>query len=332
MSLRVLLADESTNIKRALELALVEYEVEVKLVNVGLDVVPLAKKFRPDIIFVDVLLQKRDGYLVCQDIKKEPELNGIPVVLTWSDYMELEDSKVSLATPDEKLSKPFRSYDVKKIIETFFGENPGELVPPNLPSNLPPNQLSSQPPTQINMDGTPEKNILHEDHEPSDPYKKENNTNSATNATSEWEMKPLKQEDEFVKKDLTQDNNPDVKEEITLIRQDVLENTNLDNFEIKLDENTTSLEDDLSAMDADDNSAPMAPPQQQGSGTFSEIQTYQLQMMIDQKIEEAFSKSMGENISNHTQNLIEQKVKEIIPEIAETLIKEEIKRLLGETE
>src|SRR5690606_3309788 len=97
MALRVLLADESSTIKKVFQLSLQDFAVEVQPVNVGLDVLAVAKKFQPDIIFADVLLQKKNGYEVCSEIKHDPQLSKIPVVLMWSGFMELDEDKFNAA-------------------------------------------------------------------------------------------------------------------------------------------------------------------------------------------------------------------------------------------
>ena len=64
MALRVLLADESNTIKKVMELSLQDFAVEVKAVNMGVDVLEVARNFKADIIFADVLLPKVSGYEV----------------------------------------------------------------------------------------------------------------------------------------------------------------------------------------------------------------------------------------------------------------------------
>lgn len=124
MALRVLLADESTTIKKVMQLALQDYGVEVKSVPIGLDVIPVARSFKPDIVFVDVLLQKKTGYEVVKDVKAA--LPHLPVVLMWSSFMELDEAKAADSGADRRLEKPFdaevlRAY-VKELV-TKTGEN-----------------------------------------------------------------------------------------------------------------------------------------------------------------------------------------------------------------
>ena len=119
MALRVLLADESSTIKKVMQLALQDYGIEVKAVANGLDVIPVATSFKPDIIFVDVLLAKKTGYEVCLEIKSHSELSTIPVIIMWSGFMELDQAKVKEAKPDARLEKPFDAETLRGLVENF---------------------------------------------------------------------------------------------------------------------------------------------------------------------------------------------------------------------
>ncbi len=117
MALRVLLADESSTIKRVMQLALQDFSVEVRSVAVGLDVLEATKAFKPDVIFADVLLAKRNGYEVCAEIKADAETKNIPVILMWSSFMEVDESKISMAGPNARLEKPFDAEALRKLIQ-----------------------------------------------------------------------------------------------------------------------------------------------------------------------------------------------------------------------
>jgi two-component system cell cycle response regulator len=121
MALRVLLADESSTIKKVMQLALQDFGIEVKLVPIGLDVMQVARGFNPDIVFADVLLAKRNGYDVSGDIKSDPTLRKIPVVLMWSGFMELDEAKAVASRADRRLEKPFDAETLRSLVK--------ELVP-----------------------------------------------------------------------------------------------------------------------------------------------------------------------------------------------------------
>ena len=116
MALRVLLADESTTIKKVMQLALQDFGVEVKTVPLGVDVVEVAKAFKPDIIFADVLLQKRNGYEVAADLKRDPQLTSTPVVLMWSSFMELDEDAARNSRAEGRLEKPFDVENLRQVV------------------------------------------------------------------------------------------------------------------------------------------------------------------------------------------------------------------------
>lgn len=119
MALRVLLADESATIKKVFQLALQDYAVEVVTVNVGVDVAPVTEKIKPDVIFADVLLQKKNGYDVSAELKANPRFKDIPVVLIWSGFMELDEDKFQASGANAHLEKPFDAKKLRELIQNL---------------------------------------------------------------------------------------------------------------------------------------------------------------------------------------------------------------------
>lgn len=119
MALRILLADESATIKKVIELSLQDYAVDLRIVNLGIDVLEVAKSFNPDIIFVDILLQKKNGYEVCHELKSSEETKHIPVIMLWSGFMEIDHAKLQVVGADDTLEKPFDSDAIRDLITKF---------------------------------------------------------------------------------------------------------------------------------------------------------------------------------------------------------------------
>jgi two-component system cell cycle response regulator len=119
MALRVLLADESTTIKKVFQLALQDFAVDVQTVNLGVDVSSVAESFRPDIIFADVLLQKKSGYEVSAELKSDPDLSKIPVVLMWSSFMDIDEDRMQASQADDRLEKPFDVKTLRRLVESY---------------------------------------------------------------------------------------------------------------------------------------------------------------------------------------------------------------------
>lgn len=117
MALRVLLADESSTIKKVMQLALQDFGVEVKSVPIGLDVLQVTRSFQPDIIFADVLLSKKSGYEVAAELKTDPALKSIPVVLMWSGFMEIDEARAKASGADRRLEKPFDADHLRSLVK-----------------------------------------------------------------------------------------------------------------------------------------------------------------------------------------------------------------------
>lgn len=155
MSLRVLLADESSTIKRVMQLALQDFGVEVKAVPVGLDVLPVAKTFQPDIIFADVLLVKRNGYEVCADLKADAEMQTVPVVLMWSSFMEVDEAKLNQSAPDARLEKPFDAEALRQLVQDLVPKTQSNPISSYLQFPKMPEFNESPTPAATAAQGTP---------------------------------------------------------------------------------------------------------------------------------------------------------------------------------
>ncbi len=152
MSLRVLLADESSTIKKVIQLSLQDFAVDVKAVTIGLDVLSVTKTFRPDVVLADVLLAKRSGYEICHDLKNDPETSHIPVVLMWSGFMEIDEQKARLCGADRRLEKPFDASTLRQIVQDLIDRTKSNPVSSFLQfPNLPPFEEPSEKPATATM-------------------------------------------------------------------------------------------------------------------------------------------------------------------------------------
>ena len=189
MSLRVLLADESSSIKKAFELALKDFAVAVQTVQQGTDILELFNSFQPDICFFDVLLPKKNGYEACTDIKQNGKAD-IPIVLMWSNFMKIDESKFEDCGAEAKIEKPFETKTLRSIvmehvpkvkqnkISAFLEPIAQEEYPPDAPND--PNLDSPNPnsPNDSNLDSpnlddpnldSPNDSNLDDPNDPNDP-------------------------------------------------------------------------------------------------------------------------------------------------------------------
>lgn len=128
MALRVLLADESVTIRKVFQIALQDYAVDVSSVTIGVDVLQVAEKFNPDIIFVDVILPKKNGYDVTKELKSHASFANTPVVLIWSGFMDLDREKYKASGANAHLEKPFDTQKLREIVQNLVPKTKSQVI------------------------------------------------------------------------------------------------------------------------------------------------------------------------------------------------------------
>lgn len=128
MSLRVLLADESASIRKVFQLGLQDFGAEVKSVHNGLDVITVAEQYEPHIIFADILLQKKNGYEVSEELRTHEKLRNTPIVLMWSSFMELDHKRYKTCGAHGELEKPFDVETMRNLIRGLVPLTQGQQI------------------------------------------------------------------------------------------------------------------------------------------------------------------------------------------------------------
>jgi len=166
MSLRVLLADESASIRKVFQMGLQDFGAEVKSVQNGLDVVEVARNYKPHIVFADILLQKKNGYEVCEEIKQTPELQNLPVILMWSSFMELDQKKYRASGAQGDLEKPFEVESMRRLITNLVEFTRSQKIseflkfPQSIKDEFVEDEQTNQrPPSETSLPPTPP--VLH---------------------------------------------------------------------------------------------------------------------------------------------------------------------------
>lgn len=116
MAKRLLLADDSITIQKVVELVLAEEDFEIKSVNNGDEALAAISSFKPDIMLVDIVMPKINGYQLCEKIKSNPETKDMPVILLAGAFEPLDEELAKNVGADDHIVKPFESQElVSKI-------------------------------------------------------------------------------------------------------------------------------------------------------------------------------------------------------------------------
>ena len=104
---RVLVADDNSNIQKMVTLALEERGVDVVAVGNGEAAVRRLADVNPDLVLADVFMPVRNGYEVCEYVKKDARFSHVPVILLVGAFDPLDEKEARRVGADGVLKKPF---------------------------------------------------------------------------------------------------------------------------------------------------------------------------------------------------------------------------------
>jgi twitching motility two-component system response regulator PilG len=104
---KVLVIDDSNTIRRSAEMFLRAAGYEVILAEDGFDALAKISDHEPQVIFVDIMMPRLDGYQTCALIKQNPVLKSTPVIMLSSKDGVFDRARGRLAGSDRYLTKPF---------------------------------------------------------------------------------------------------------------------------------------------------------------------------------------------------------------------------------
>jgi len=94
---KILLVDDDPDFVAATRLVLESKPYEVIVAYDGDEGLKKAREERPDLIILDVIMPMKDGFMVCQQLKKDPQLSSIPVLMLTAFSEKFGETSVSLS-------------------------------------------------------------------------------------------------------------------------------------------------------------------------------------------------------------------------------------------
>ncbi len=104
---KVMVIDDSNTIRRSAEIFLLQAGCEVILAEDGFDALAKIADHQPQVIFVDIMMPRLDGYQTCALIKKNARLRETPVIMLSSKDGLFDRARGRLVGSNEYLTKPF---------------------------------------------------------------------------------------------------------------------------------------------------------------------------------------------------------------------------------
>lgn len=153
---KVLVVDDSLSVRKVVERALEARQMKVLSVALGSEAIERIERDEPDLVVCDVLLPDKDGYQVCEFVKRHPRLGQTPVLLISGIVNDSVLQRAAEAQSNEVLRKPFSAEELTRKIDDLLSKGRTPAVPlsgprghvepgPNGPAGTRLQAASSQP-------------------------------------------------------------------------------------------------------------------------------------------------------------------------------------------
>ena len=114
MTKKILIADDEQNIVISLEFLMKREGYAVSIANDGEEAVAMIRSEQPDLVLLDVMMPKKSGFEVCQEIKSDPRLESVRILMLTAKGRDTEVAKGLALGADGYMTKPFST---KELVE-----------------------------------------------------------------------------------------------------------------------------------------------------------------------------------------------------------------------
>ncbi len=118
--LKAMVVDDSKTIRRTAETLLKKEGCEVVTAVDGFDALAKIVDYQPDIIFVDIMMPRLDGYQTCALVKNNEGFKKTPIIMLSSKDGVFDKAKGRIVGSDHYLTKPFSRDELLGVIKQQF--------------------------------------------------------------------------------------------------------------------------------------------------------------------------------------------------------------------
>ena len=119
MSYKVLIVDDEPNIVTSLTFLMKKSGFETSVARDGDEALAEVERFRPDLVLLDVMMPKRDGFEVCQTLRAAGQTQ-LKIILLTANGREMEMAKGLAIGADAYVTKPFSTRDLVDLVNRML--------------------------------------------------------------------------------------------------------------------------------------------------------------------------------------------------------------------
>ena len=120
---RVMVVDDSRTIRRTAETLLRKEGIEVVTAMDGFEALGKIVDYQPDLVFLDIMMPRLDGYQTCALIKHHRVFRETPVVMLSSRDGLFDRARGRVVGSDRHIAKPFTKEDLLAVIADYGGSS-----------------------------------------------------------------------------------------------------------------------------------------------------------------------------------------------------------------
>ena len=119
----VLIADDEPNILLSLQFLMKKTGYEVRTAKDGEEALAEIVRAAPDLVLLDVMMPKIDGFSVCERIRANPEWNDVRIIMLTARGRDIEREKGLALGADDYITKPFSTKDAVARVEAVLARS-----------------------------------------------------------------------------------------------------------------------------------------------------------------------------------------------------------------
>lgn len=118
---KILVADDNPYILEVVSMTLETLDYQVILAKDGEEALDRVKRERPDLIILDIMMPKKNGFEVCREIKQDPQYRETPIVMLTAKAQKEDKFWGRDAGADDYITKPFDPLDLERVVTHLLG-------------------------------------------------------------------------------------------------------------------------------------------------------------------------------------------------------------------
>ncbi len=117
---KILVSDDELNIRHILDFALGAEGYRVLTAGSGEEAFEIAVRERPDLVILDVMMPRGDGFTTCRRLKDDPRTADVPVILLTARTGREDRERGREARADDYVTKPFSPQRLVERVQSLL--------------------------------------------------------------------------------------------------------------------------------------------------------------------------------------------------------------------